>query len=85
MAPEKMATGVRITTTSSNGRQILPVVFYPKEHEGVQYHSFEYDDGVKVIRDHGDRKGHAIRFVGSEGEVMVSQWSGHRAIWRVVR
>ena len=35
--------------------------------------SYEYDDGVKEIRDHGDRKGHAIRFVGTEGEVMVDR------------
>jgi predicted dehydrogenase len=50
-----------------------PVAFYPKGHEGTKYHSYEYGDGVKVIRDHGDRKGHAIRFVGTEGEVMVDR------------
>ncbi len=50
-----------------------PVAFYPKGHEGVKYHSYKYSDGVRVIRDHGDRKGHAIRFVGTEGEVMVDR------------
>ena len=50
-----------------------PVAFYPKGHEGVKYHSFKYGDGVRVIRDYGDRKGHAIRFVGTEGEVMVDR------------
>jgi predicted dehydrogenase len=50
-----------------------PVAFYPKGHEGAKYHSYEYGDGVQVIRDHGDRKRHAIRFVGTEGEVMVDR------------
>ena len=50
-----------------------PVAFYPEGYEGAQYHSYVYDDGVKVIRDHGDRKGYAIRFVGTEGDVMVDR------------
>ena len=50
-----------------------PVAYYPKGYEGAQYHSYVYDDGVKVIRDHGDRKGGAIRFIGTKGEVIVNR------------
>ncbi|MDQ8200666.1 Gfo/Idh/MocA family oxidoreductase [Pelagicoccus enzymogenes] len=49
-----------------------PVRFVPKG-EDQPYQYYEYDDGVRVIRDWGDFKGHMIRFVGEEGEVMVSR------------
>lgn len=49
-----------------------PVLFVPEGYD-QPYQYFEYDDGVRVIRDWGDRKGHMIRFVGEEGEVMVSR------------
>lgn len=49
-----------------------PVLFVPQDYD-QPYQYFEYDDGIRVIRDWGDRKGHMIRFVGEEGEVMVSR------------
>ncbi|MDQ8203058.1 Gfo/Idh/MocA family oxidoreductase [Pelagicoccus sp. SDUM812003] len=49
-----------------------PVFFAPVDYD-QPYQYFEYADGVRVIRDWGDRKGHMIRFVGEEGEVMVSR------------
>ncbi|MGJ8652255.1 MAG: Gfo/Idh/MocA family protein [Opitutaceae bacterium] len=50
-----------------------PVKFTPKGHEGAKYASYEYGDGIKVVRDHPDRKGHMIRFIGTEGDVCVSR------------
>ena len=50
-----------------------PVSFTPKGYEGAPYAMYEYDDGVKVVRDHPARNGHMIRFIGSEGEVSVSR------------
>lgn len=50
-----------------------PVKFTPKGYNGEKYASYEYDDGVRVIRDHPNRKGHMIRFIGTEGEVCVSR------------
>ncbi len=50
-----------------------PVEFIPKGYEDSKYNQFIYDDGIKVIRDHPDRNGHMIRFVGTEGDVMVSR------------
>ena len=48
-----------------------PALFVPKGHDGNhQYHT--YADGPKVIRD-GDGKGFMIRFVGEDGEVLVSR------------
>ena len=49
-----------------------PTYFVPPNHD-QPYQYFEYANGIRVIRDWGDRKGHMIRFVGSEGEVMVSR------------
>ncbi len=49
-----------------------PVFFAPKNYD-QEYQYYEYDDGIRVIRDWGDRKGHMIRFVGDEGEVLVSR------------
>ncbi|MEM9160504.1 MAG: Gfo/Idh/MocA family oxidoreductase [Verrucomicrobiota bacterium] len=49
-----------------------PVYFEP-ETKDKPYQHYEYANGTKVIRDYGDRKGHMVRFVGSEGEVMVSR------------
>jgi len=50
-----------------------PTLFTPKGFEGTKYATYEYDDGVKVLRDHPDNKGHMIRFIGTEGEVRVSR------------
>lgn len=50
-----------------------PVQFTPKGYEGEKHDSFVYADGVKVVRDHPDSKGHMIRFIGTEGEVLVSR------------
>ena len=50
-----------------------PVEFIPKGYEGAEHSMYVYDDGVTVYRDHPDRKGHMIRFIGSEGEVCVSR------------
>lgn len=50
-----------------------PVLFVPKGFEGTPYEYYEYGDGVRVVRDHPDRKGHMIRFIGTEGEVRVSR------------
>lgn len=49
-----------------------PVYFVPPDYD-QPYQYFEYADGVRVIRDWGERRGHMIRFVGEEGEVMVSR------------
>ena len=50
-----------------------PTSFYPVGHEGGKYSSFVYEDGVRVVRDHPERRDHQIRFMGSEGEVCVSR------------
>ncbi|MGB0344408.1 MAG: Gfo/Idh/MocA family protein [Coraliomargarita sp.] len=50
-----------------------PVVFTPKGWEGAPHATYEYDDGVQVVRDHPENKGHMIRFIGTEGEVLVSR------------
>jgi predicted dehydrogenase len=50
-----------------------PVEFIPKGYEGTQYQTHIYRDGIKVLRDHPDRKGHMIRFIGDQGEVCVSR------------
>jgi len=49
-----------------------PVYFAPATVD-KPYQHFEYANGIKVIRDYGDRKGHMIRFSGEEGEVYVSR------------
>lgn len=49
-----------------------PILFEP-ETKDKPYQHYEYANGIRVIRDWGDRKGHMIRFVGDEGEVMVSR------------
>lgn len=50
-----------------------PVRFVPKGFEGEPHSYYEYSDGIKVVRDHPETKGHMIRFIGSEGEVLVSR------------
>lgn len=50
-----------------------PVKFTPKGYEGARYATYEYDDGVRVVRDHSDMKGYMIRFIGTDGEVLVSR------------
>ena len=50
-----------------------PTRFVPKGFEGEPYQYHEYADGIRVIRDHPDRRGHMIRFIGSKGDVMVSR------------
>ncbi|EDY82226.1 Oxidoreductase family, NAD-binding Rossmann fold protein [Verrucomicrobiia bacterium DG1235] len=61
-----------ITQWALNRDNSGPVFFAPVDYD-QPYQYFEYDDGVRVIRDWGERKGHMIRFVGEEGEVMVSR------------
>jgi len=50
-----------------------PVEFIPKGYNGTEYQTHIYADGTKVLRDHPDRKGHMIRFLGEKGEVCVSR------------
>lgn len=52
-----------------------PIHFVPKGFEGNEYDYYEYADGIKVVRDHPDSGGHMIRFIGTEGEVLVSRGS----------
>ncbi len=52
-----------------------PVRFVPKGLQGEPYAYYEYEDGIRVVRDHPDTKGHMIRFIGTEGEVRVSRKS----------
>lgn len=49
-----------------------PTKFFPIDYD-QPYQYFTYANGVKVIRDWGDRKSHMMRFVGTEGEVLVSR------------
>lgn len=51
-----------------------PVEFIPKGYEGAAYHQYRYADGITVYRDkERDRKSHDIRFIGTEGEVLVKR------------
>lgn len=50
-----------------------PVEFIPKGYEGNEYQTHIYAGGTKVLRDHSDMNGHMIRFIGTEGEVLVSR------------
>ena len=50
-----------------------PVKFTPKGYQGAKYATYEYEDGITVVRDHPDRKDHMIRFIGTEGDVCVSR------------
>jgi len=50
-----------------------PVKFVPKGLNGEKFAYYEYAGGLRVVRDAPETKGHMIRFVGSEGEVMVSR------------
>ncbi|MGF1451547.1 MAG: Gfo/Idh/MocA family protein [Opitutales bacterium] len=50
-----------------------PVEFIPQGFENAPYDSFVYADGVRVVRDHPERDGHMIRFIGTKGEVFVSR------------
>ncbi|WOO42553.1 Gfo/Idh/MocA family oxidoreductase [Rubellicoccus peritrichatus] len=50
-----------------------PTLFIPKGYEGEKHMTYVYDDGVKVIKNHPEMKGHMIRFIGTEGEVLVSR------------
>jgi predicted dehydrogenase len=50
-----------------------PVEFIPKGYDGRPYQTHVYTGGTEVLRDHPDRKGHMIRFIGDEGEVCVSR------------
>jgi len=50
-----------------------PVEFIPKGHEGAEYHHYRYADGITVWRDRKPDNGHMIRFIGTEGEVLVSR------------
>lgn len=50
-----------------------PVKFIPKGWKDTEYQTHIYADDIKVLRDHPDTGGHMIRFIGTEGEVMVSR------------
>jgi hypothetical protein len=50
-----------------------PVWFVPKGYAGEPYQYYAYADGIRVIRDHPDDRGHMIRFIGTAGEVRVSR------------
>lgn len=50
-----------------------PVRFVPKGYQGEPHSYFLYQNGTKVVRDHPDRQGYQIRFIGTEGEVFVSR------------
>jgi predicted dehydrogenase len=50
-----------------------PTLFVPKGYEEEPYQYHQYDDGIKVIRDIPIPNGHMIRFIGTEGEIMVSR------------
>ncbi|MGE9269402.1 MAG: Gfo/Idh/MocA family protein, partial [Verrucomicrobiales bacterium] len=50
-----------------------PVEFIPKGFEGASHHHYRYSDGITVWRDKQPDRGHMIRFVGTEGEVLVSR------------
>ncbi len=50
-----------------------PTLFVPKGFEGQPFQYHQYASGLKVIRDHPDRRGHMIRFIGEKGDVMVSR------------
>jgi predicted dehydrogenase len=50
-----------------------PVEFIPKGWNGTAQQTHVYADGTRVLRDHPDRKGHMIRFIGEQGEVCVSR------------
>ncbi|MGJ8654721.1 MAG: Gfo/Idh/MocA family protein [Opitutaceae bacterium] len=49
-----------------------PVEFIPKGFNGATHHHYKYADGLTVWRDK-DSKGHNIRFIGTEGEVLVTR------------
>ena len=52
--------------------QTGPVEFIPKGFEGSEYHHFRYADGITVWRDRKPSSA-MIRFIGTEGEVLVSR------------
>ncbi|CAA6691870.1 MULTISPECIES: Gfo/Idh/MocA family protein [unclassified Lentimonas] len=49
-----------------------PVEFTPKGFNGATHDHYKYADGITVWRDKNS-KGHNIRFIGTEGEVLVSR------------
>ena len=50
-----------------------PVEFIPKGYQGNEHQTHVYADGTKVLRDHPDRNGHMIHFIGEDGTVSVSR------------
>lgn len=50
-----------------------PTRFVPKGYKGEKYQYHQYENGLKVIRDHQEMNGHMIRFIGTEGEVLASR------------
>ena len=50
-----------------------PTLLVPKGYRGEPYQYHQYANGLKVIRDHPDQRGHMIRFIGEDGEVLVSR------------
>ncbi|MGD9420122.1 MAG: Gfo/Idh/MocA family protein [Verrucomicrobiota bacterium JB025] len=49
-----------------------PTMFVPKGYQGESHQYHQYENGIKVIRD-GDSRGNMIRFIGTEGEVLVGR------------
>jgi len=49
-----------------------PTHFVPKGYQGEPYQYYMYADGTKIIRGY-EGLGHMIRFIGEEGEVLVSR------------
>lgn len=50
-----------------------PTEFTPKGYQGAEYQSHKYEGGPLVVRDHPERNGHMIHFIGTEGTVSVSR------------
>lgn len=50
-----------------------PVEFLPKGCDGAEFQTHIYAGGTQVFRNHPDMKGHMIRFLGEDGEVLVSR------------
>ena len=53
-------------------RSYRPVRFVPKGLNSEPHAYYEYEDGIRVVRDHPDTKDQMIRFIGTEGEVLVA-------------
>ncbi len=50
-----------------------PTLFVPQGYEGEPYQYHQYENGLKVIRNHKDSIQHMIHFIGTEGDVYVGR------------